>query len=236
MTPQNPRAELLQPSYKLVSYTQPSEYARDELGIETPLELVAFCARVSNPKNQLNHATAAKLIRSLIKRKEWSPLEMVDATFAITTARDISRQAIRHKSFTPQEFSQRYAEVEANRHCLREARYEHPTDRQSSIQCDNAEDIAWWIESQLALIDHVQAIYQEARRRKFAKEVARVVLPEGLTLTDYFFKGSIRSWIHYLELRTYAGTQKEHRELALGIAQAIAAVFPIESVTPEAVQ
>lgn len=228
----NVQAELLQPSYFLASYTMPAPDLIEK-GVTTPLELIAYCARVSNPKNQLNSATAAKLIRSLLARQEWSPLEMVDVTFGLTTARDISRQQLRHRSGSFQEFSQRYAEVDESRHCLREARYEHPTDRQSSIPCENAEDIEWWIESQLALIDHAQAIYQEARSRGFAKEVARVVLPEGLTLTDVFFKASIRTWVHYLGLRAdYPGTQKEHRELAQGIAQVIATVFPLDATKP----
>lgn len=220
---------LLEPSFYLVSYTQPAP-GMVEKGVTTPLELVAYCARVSNPKNQLNHDTAPKLIRHLINNSEWSPLEAVDITYGVTTARDISRQALRHRSFCPQEFSQRYAEVDESRHCLREARYEHPTNRQSSIECDNAEDLAWWIGAQKQVIGVCQTVYQEARRRKFAKEVARVVLPEGLTLTDYYFKGSIRSWIHYLSLRSGNGTQKEHAQIAQGIAVAINAVFPMEEL------
>lgn len=226
--------ELLKPSYYLVSYTTPAP-GMIEKGVTTPLELIAYCARVSNPKNQLNHETAAKLIRSLIARKEWSPLEMVDVTFGLTTARDISRQQLRHRSGSFQEFSQRYAEVDENRHCLRELRYEHPTDRQSSVPADpdrakDAEDLRWWIANQQSVITHVQAVYQEARRRGFAKEVARVVLPEGLTLTDVFFKASLRTWIHYLDLRGGNGTQLEHQQIAHGIAQVIATLFPVEEV------
>lgn len=225
---------LLQPQYELVSYTTPAP-GMIEKGVTTPLELVAYCARVSNPKNQLNHATAGKLIRSLIARKEWSPLEMVDVTFALTTARDISRQQLRHRSGSFQEFSQRYAEVDGSRHCLRELRYEHPTDRQSSVPADlalakDADDLNWWVTNQLSIITHAQAIYQEARRRGIAKEVARVVLPEGLTLTDVFFKASLRTWIHYLDLRGGNGTQLEHQQIAHGLAQAIAAVFPIQEI------
>lgn len=223
---------LLQPQYELVSYTTPAP-GMIEKGVTTPLELIAYCARVSNPKNQLNHATAGKLIRSLIARKEWSPLEMVDVTFALTTARDISRQQLRHRSGSFQEFSQRYAEVDENRHCLRELRYEHPTDRQSSVPADpikNAEDLDWWIDAQMLVIETAQGVYQEARRRKLAKEVARVVLPEGLTLTDVFFKASLRTWIHYLELRGGHGTQLEHQQIAHGLAQVIATLFPVEEV------
>lgn len=228
------RPTLLQPQYELVSYTTPAP-GMIEKGVTTPLELVAYCARVSNPKNQLNHATAGKLIRSLIARKEWSPLEMVDVTFALTTARDISRQQLRHRSGSFQEFSQRYAEVDESRHCLRELRYEHPTDRQSSVPADpalNLEDLEWWIDAQMLVIDTAQGVYQEARRRGIAKEVARVVLPEGLTLTDVFFKASLRTWIHYLDLRGGNGTQLEHQQIAHGLAQAIAAVFPIQEVRP----
>lgn len=229
--------ELLTPRYELVSYTQPAPGMVDK-GVTTPLELIAFCARVSNPKNQLNHATAGKLIRSLLIRAEWSPLEMVDVTFALTTARDISRQILRHRSASFQEFSQRYAEVDEDRHCLRELRYQHPTDRQSSIPADperakDAEDLHWWIANQRWVVTHCQAVYQEARRRGIAKEVARVVLPEGLTLTDMFFKASIRTWIHYLGLRSGNGTQLEHQQIALGLAQAISAIFPIDEVKPQ---
>lgn len=219
---------LLAPQYFLVSYTKPVK-SMIAKGVETPLDLIAFCARVSNPANQLNSATAEKLIKSLLRRKEWSPLEMVDVTFGITTARDISRQILRHRTGSFQEFSQRYAEVEEHRHCLREPRYEHPTDRQSSIVCENADDIAWWLEAQMQVIEKCQAIYKEARGRGFAKEVARVVLPEGLTLTDMFFKASLRTWIHYLDLRGGNGTQLEHQQIAHGIAEVITEIFPLEA-------
>ena len=225
-----PESKLLQARYHLVSYTQPAEEMRT-LGIETPMDLVGYCARVSNPKNQLNTDTAHKLIRFLINRAEWSPLEMVDVTFGITTARDISRQILRHRSATFQEFSQRYAEVDGARTCFREARYEHPTNRQSSVRCDNVEDIEWWINAQQSVINLTQAVYQEARRRHFAKEVARVVLPEGLTLSDLFMKAPIRTWIHYLALRSGNGTQLEHQDIAHGLAQAITKVFPVEEIS-----
>lgn len=227
MKKQTPK--LLEPSFYLVSCTQPVDSMRD-LGITTPLELIAYCARVSNPANQLNSATAAKLIKSLVARKEWSPLEMVDVTFGITTARDISRQIIRHKSFVPQEFSQRYAEVDGNRHCLREARLEHPTDRQSSLPCVDPAIADQWIAHQLRVLDAVREAYTWARQNNLAKEVARVVLPEGLTLTDLYLKGSIRSWIHYLELRGGNGTQLEHQQIAHGLATAIASIFPVKQV------
>lgn len=221
---------MLETNYRLIAMTQPVEHLRDD-GITTPLELIAFCARVSNPKNQLNHATAEKLIRSLVARSEWSPLEQVDLTFEIITARDITRQILRHKSFSPQEFSQRYAEVDESQFCLREARYKHDTDRQSSVECTNAEDIEWWVSSQQKVLELTTSVYYEALRRDFAKEVARVVLPEGLTLSTIYLKGSVRSWIHYLALRCGNGTQKEHMLIAQGIAEAVTKLFPIEAVT-----
>lgn len=221
---------MLETNYRLIAMTQPVEQLRDD-GITTPLELIAFCARVSNPKNQLNHATAEKLIRSLVARSEWSPLEQVDLTFEIITARDITRQVLRHKSFSPQEFSQRYAEVDESQFCLREARYKHDTDRQSSVECTNAEDIEWWVASQQKVLELTTSVYYEALRRDFAKEVARVVLPEGLTLSTLYLKGSVRSWIHYLALRGGNGTQKEHMLIAQGIAAAVTKLFPIEAVT-----
>lgn len=220
----------LQANFRLIAMTQPVEELQAD-GITTPLELIAFCARVSNPKNQLNHATAEKLIRSLVARSEWSPLEQVDLTFEIVTARDITRQILRHKSFSPQEFSQRYAEVDESQFCTREARYKHDSDRQSSVECTNADDIAWWLESQKKVLELTTSVYQEALSRNFAKEVARVVLPEGLTLSTIYLKGSIRSWIHYLALRCGNGTQKEHMNIAHGIAAAVTKLFPVESVT-----
>lgn len=221
--------ELLTPKIRLVSFTRPTDEMA-KLGVNTPLELIAFCARVSNPANQLNSATAAKLIRSLIARKEWSPLEMVDATVELTTARDISRQQLRHRSAVFQEFSQRYADVEGDRHCLREARLEHPTDRQSSVPTNNPELDNEWALYQMEVLSAARRAYEWARKNKIAKECARVVLPEGLTLTDLHMKMSIRSWIHYLELRGANGTQAEHRDIALAIAQAIASIFPYEEL------
>jgi thymidylate synthase (FAD) len=221
--------DLLTPQFYMVSHTLPTAELADK-GVTTALELVAYCARVSNPANQLNASTAAKLIRSLLKRKEWSPLEMIDVTFGITTARDISRQILRHRSFTFQEFSQRYADVGDDRHCLREARIEHPTDRQSSILCEDPAIVDRWILYQLEVLEMSRRAYNWARKHKIAKECARVVLPEGLTLTDLYMKGSVRSWIHYLELRQSNGTQLEHQQIALGLATALAAVFPVGDV------
>lgn len=224
-----PTPELLKPNFYLVSYTTPAPELVEK-GVETPLELIAYCARVSNPRNQLNSNTAARLISSLIARKEWSPLEMVDVTFGVTTARDISRQQLRHRSYSFQEFSQRYADVDDNRHCLREARLEHPTDRQSSLPCDDPAVVDRWLLYQLEVLEVARKAYNWAREQKIAKESARVVLPEGLTLTDLYIKGSVRSWVHYLDLRGGNGTQLEHQQIAHGIAKAIADVFPVQDV------
>lgn len=218
--------ELLQPSFYLVSCTQPVEEMK-ERNVETPLELVAFCARVSNPANQSNKETAAKLLKYLVANKHWSPLQMVDVTFGVTTARDIGRQILRHQSMDFQEFSQRYADVEGDRHCLREARLEHPTNRQSSLPCEDPEIIAGWIDHQMRVLTVAREAYDWARQHKIAKECARVVLPEGLTLSDMFLKASLRTWIHYLELRSGNGTQLEHQQIALGLATAITRVFPL---------
>lgn len=221
---------LLQPSYFLVSYTQPTEEMK-ALGVETPLELIAYCARVSNPANQTNSATAANLLRYLIAHKHWSPLEMVDVTFGLTTARDISHQQVRHRSMAFQEFSQRYAEVDATRHCLREARMEDPKNRQNSLPCTDQRLQDEWLSRQMGVIESMRQAYDWARANGIAKECARVVLAEGLTLTDVFVKGSLRSWIHYLETRgPGSGTQREHMDIAAGLAKAITRVFPANLV------
>lgn len=217
---------LLAPSYYLVSYTQPAKTMIDK-GVETPLDLIAYCARVSNPANQTNSATAAKLLRYLIGNKHWSPLEMVDVTFGLTTARDITHQQVRHRSMSFQEFSQRYAEVDTTRHCLREARLQDPDNRQNSLPCTDQALQDEWLLRQMEVLETSRKAYDWAIRRKIAKECARVVLPEGLTLSDIFLKGSLRSWVHYLETRgPGTGTQREHMEIALGLAQAITEVFP----------
>lgn len=216
---------MLQPSFYLVSYTQPAA-GMVKRGVTTPLDLIAYCARVSNSGNQINSETASQLLRYLIRNKHWSPLQMVDVTFGVTTARDISRQILRHQSMEFQEFSQRYADVDEDRHCLREARLQHPTNRQSSLPCDNPAIIDQWIQHQLEVLEVCRRAYTWARANDIAKECARVVLPEGLTLTDLYIKGSLRSWIHYLELRSGNGTQLEHQQIAIGLAQAITEVFP----------
>ena len=219
--------ELLSPSLRMVSCTEPTE-EMIQRGIKTPIDLIAFCARVSNPENQTNSETAAGLLNYLLRNQHWSPLEMVDVTFEITTARDIGRQILRHKTAAFQEFSQRYADVDNNQHCLRETRMEHPTNRQSSLECDDPVIIQQWIQHQLEVLEVARRAYNWARSVKIAKECARVVLPEGLTLSTMYMKAPIRTWVHYLQLRGGNGTQKEHMQIAHGLCQAIASVFPIK--------
>lgn len=201
-------------SVKLVSYTKPIIEAAN-----TPDELIAYCARVSNPANQDNKATADKLIQYLIKHRHWSPLEMADATLEIETTRDIGRQILRHRSFSFQEFSQRYAE--AQKFVLREARLQDSKNRQNSLPCVDEELQVWWESAQRAVLDAAVTAYENALAKGIAKEQARAVLPEGLTMSRMYMKGSLRSWVHYLEVRTDESTQKEHRLIALAIAEAI---------------
>lgn len=205
---------------RLISITKP---VLEEVPDTTAL--LAYCARVSSTANQLNHATGGKLIRSLVTRKEWSPLEMVDATFEITTTRDIGRQILRHRSFSFQEFSQRYASVDASME-PREARLQDTKDRQNSLETDDQELREWWEMVQGDVIAEASLAYRRALERGIAKEVARAVLPEGMTPTTMYMKGSLRSWIHYLELRCDRKTQKEHREVAQAISDILAAELP----------
>lgn len=193
------------------------------------LELIAYCARVSNPANQFNNETGEKLVRYLIKHKHWSPLEMASATIGFDTTRDISHQVVRHRSFKFQEFSQRYADPTSldDAFVLREARLQDTKNRQNSIETDDIDLQVWWDAQQKFVIEHAKRIYNEALERGIAKEQARVILPEGLTKTRVFMAGDIRSWIHYIELRSANGTQKEHMELARVIAQAISKIFPM---------
>lgn len=217
---------------KLISYTQPSQELYNE-GIDSPEELIAFCARVSNPTNQFNTETSTRLVKYLIKHKHWSPLDMVDITVEFDPTRDIGRQILRHQSFKFQEFSQRYANVEdlGDMFILSECRLQDKVNRQNSIETDDTDLADWWRESQQQCIDVTSTIYKEAIERGIAKEVARKVLPEGLTKTRMHMKGSIRSWIHYLEVRLDITTQKEHREVAAMLSEVIANVFPIEKYT-----
>jgi len=210
---------------KLVSHT----IACDDFDfIATPTELVAFCARVSNPSNQTNMDTTDKLVAYLIKHKHWSPFEMVNVTLEIETTRDIARQILRHRSFTFQEFSQRYADpVKELSFEMREPRLQDTTNRQNSISVDDEQLFINWALQQQDVIKAANAAYQWALDNGIAKEVARAVLPEGLTMSRMYVNGTIRSWIHFIETRTHISTQKEHREVALECAKAISVVFPL---------
>ena len=211
---------------KLISFTVP---CIDDLPLDSDvLDLIAYCARVSNPSNQGNTDTSEKLINYLIKNKHWSPFEMADITLEIETTRDIARQILRHRSFSFQEFSQRYADPTKDLNFMyREARLQDTKNRQNSIDIDDPELLIEWHIQQEAVIITAKKAYEWAIERGIAKEVARAVLPEGLTMSRMYMKGSIRSWIHYLEVRTDPSTQKEHREVALACAQAIAEIFPM---------
>lgn len=212
---------------KMISYSKPSQEMYDE-GLTDVQELIGFCARVSNPSNQLNTETSEKLIRYLIKHKHWSPLEMVSACLEITTTRDIARQILRHRSFSFQEFSQRYADPTKDLDfVLREARLQDTKNRQNSVDTDDAELTAWWDAKQKFLIEYVKATYAEAIEKGIAKEQARAILPEGNTVSRLYMNGTLRSWVHYCELRMKNGTQKEHAEIAKQIAKVIAEVFPM---------
>ena len=212
---------------KLVSYSTPTEEFLNE-GIDNAQELVAFCARVSNPSNQLNTETSEKLIKYLIKNAHWSPLEMVSACLEIETTRDIARQILRHRSFSFQEFSQRYANpVKDLEFVTREARLQDLKNRQNSIENDDEEISNMWIEKQEHLINEARETYNWAIENGIAKEQARAVLPEGNTVSSMYMNGTLRSWIHYIELRSGNGTQKEHMEIAVACAEVITRIFPM---------
>ena len=212
---------------KLVSYSSPTEEFLNE-GIDNAQELVAFCARVSNPSNQLNTETSEKLIKYLIKNAHWSPLEMVSACLEIETTRDIARQILRHRSFSFQEFSQRYANpVKDLEFVTREARLQDLKNRQNSIENDDEEISNMWIEKQEHLINEARETYNWAIENGIAKEQARAVLPEGNTVSRMYMNGTLRSWIHYIELRSGNGTQKEHMEIAVACAEVITKIFPM---------
>lgn len=175
-------------------------------------ELVAYMARVSNPENQDNRATASKLIKYLVNHKHWSPLDMVDMCVEIETTRDIARQVLRHRSFYFQEFSQRYAEV--SQFETSEARLQDTKNRQNSLETDDSMLKSWWEYQQSKIISECYSVYSQALERGIAKEVARKVLPEGLTMSRMYMKGTLRNWLHYIDVRTDPSTQKEHREVA----------------------
>ena len=212
---------------KLLSYSQPtSEFAA--LGISDAQELIAYCARVSNPSNQFNNDTSSKLIGYLIRHKHWSPLEMVSACLEITTTRDIARQILRHRSFSFQEFSQRYADPTKDLNFVRrEARLQDTSNRQNSIETDDIELQDEWSRRQQLVIDLVNEQYSWAVNHGIAKEQARAVLPEGLMESRLYMNGTLRSWVHFIELRRANGTQKEHQEVAKACAEVIAKVFPM---------
>ena len=212
---------------KLISYSSPTEDISSE-GIDDAQELVAFCARVSNPSNQLNTETSEKLIKYLIKNAHWSPLEMVSACLEIETTRDIARQILRHRSFSFQEFSQRYANpVKDLEFVTREARLQDPKNRQNSIETKDSEIIKRWNEKQEEVIDLAVNAYNWAIESGIAKEQAISVLPEGNTVSRLYMNGTLRSWMHYIQLRAPNGTQKEHMEIAKACAEVINTIFPM---------
>ena len=214
---------------KLISYSQPTpEFAN--LGISDAQELIAYCARVSNPANQLNTDTSEKLIRYLVRHQHWSPLEMVSACMEITTTRDIARQILRHRSFSFQEFSQRYADPTKDLEFVtRSGRLQDPKNRQNSIEhADNLLENEWY-RAQQRVIYAAKREYEWAIANGIAKEQARAVLPEGLIQSRLYMNGTLRSWIHFIELRSANGTQLEHQEVAVACARAIAAIFPMAS-------
>ena len=224
---------------KLISYSQQAIEAdkQDEFEFDLPnlQDLVAYCARVSNPSNQANSETSERLIKYLIKHKHWSPLEMVSACIEVETTRDIARQLLRHRSFSFQEFSQRYADPTAeldDAFVLREARMQDTKNRQNSVELDMSDEkqrlLAYeWERSQNRVLYAVKKEYEWAIKNGIAKEQARAVLPEGLTVSRLYVNGTLRSWIHYIDLRDGNGTQKEHAEIARACAEVIAKVFPI---------
>lgn len=212
---------------KLLSYSQPTDEFKS-MGLDDAQELIAYCARVSNPSNQLNTDTSEKLIRYLVKHQHWSPLEMVSACLEITTTRDIARQILRHRSFSFQEFSQRYADPTKDLNFVtREARLQDPKNRQNSVATDNLALAAWWEERQKRVIEEARNAYEWAISNGIAKEQARAVLPEGLIESRLYMNGTLRSWIHFIELRSANGTQKEHQEVAVACAEVIAKIFPM---------
>jgi thymidylate synthase (FAD) len=212
---------------RMVSYSKPSREMYDE-GLVDVQELVAFCARVSNPSNQFNTDTSEKLIKYLIKHQHWSPLEMVSACLEIETTRDIARQILRHRSFSFQEFSQRYADPTKDlSFVLREARLQDTKNRQNSVETNNPALQTFWENQQNRVLDAAKGAYEWAIQNGIAKEQARAVLPEGLTVSRLYMNGTLRSWIHFIELRSANGTQKEHQEVARQCAKVIAEVFPL---------
>ena len=212
---------------KLLSYSQPTGEFRD-MGLADAQELIAYCARVSNPSNQFNTETSDKLIRYLVKHQHWSPLEMVSACLEIETTRDIARQILRHRSFSFQEFSQRYADPTQDlSFVVREARLQDPKNRQNSVETDDQLLQRQWELRQNNVITEARMAYKWAIENGIAKEQARAVLPEGLTVSRLYMNGTLRSWVHFIQLRSGNGTQKEHMEIAKACAEVISKVFPM---------
>ena len=217
---------------KLISYSQnvpefkgscPVPKVKDDIQ-----ELIAYCARVSNPSNQNNQETSERLLSYLAKHKHWSPFEMVSACIEIETTRDIARQILRHRSFSFQEFSQRYADpTEDLGFVTREARLQDTKNHQNSIEIDDEQLQYEWEQKQKGVIAIAKRTYEWAIENGIAKEQARAVLPEGLTESRLYMNGTIRSWIHFIELRSGNGTQKEHQEIAIACAEAITKIFPL---------
>jgi len=207
---------------KLISYTQGADG-------KNLLEQVAYAARVSNPANQNNDATSEKLVRYLIKNQHWSPLEMASICLEINTTRDIARQILRHRSFSFQEFSQRYADASQLGFELKESRLQDTKNRQNSIETDNLALQTWWENYQNKVLDVAKDAYQFALDKGIAKEQARAVLPEGMTKSRMYMHGTLRSWLHYIQIRSDKSTQKEHREVAIECARAIEPIFPMIS-------
>ena len=226
---------------KLISHTQHGPYGPGEshphniVGVNDAQELIAYCARVSNPDNQNNKKTSEKLIKYLIKNKHWSPLEMVNACMEIETTRDIARQILRHRSFSFQEFSQRYADPIKDLYNsveTKDARFQDTTNRQNSIDFDPNDEPQRRLNEnfrmkQMSVWREAAKTYKWAVENGIAKEQARAVLPEGMTVSRLYMNGTLRSWVHYIDLRSANGTQKEHREIAVACAQEIAKVFPL---------
>ena len=213
---------------KLVSYSKATDEFTTE-GVDDLQELIAFCAKVSNPAAQINNETSERLIKYLIKHQHWSPLEMVNACLEIKTTRDIAHQIVRHRSFSFQEFSQRYANPEEQGDMFEysEARLQDPKNRQNSIDVEDEKLQLDWLHAQMRIAHLAKKEYDWAIKKGIAKEQARKVLPEGITKTTLYMNGSLRSWVHYIELRGANGTQKEHMDIAHACAKVIATIFPL---------
>jgi len=214
---------------KLISYSKASEFETyEDSGLLDIQDLIAYCAKVSNPNNQINTETHERLLNYLVKHKHWSPFEMANACLEIQTTRDIAHQIVRHRSFSFQEFSQRYADPKEQGDMFEyaECRLQDTKNRQNSIETENVQLHHEWIDQQDLVMEAANRAYTWAIENGIAKEQARKILPEGLTKTTLYMNGTIRSWIHYIELRGANGTQKEHMQIAHACAEAIAKIFP----------